>query len=187
MRLSEIADHLTEIENRESDELHIKLRNPLFKGLMTGTPGRSRNSPQEYQPEELARARLLLALQDVGLNTTDLTPANHALNQPVWAVHPLPASVAELDGLVPSTLRCMIRGARVDEPWHVRVRFVRLPNGGRDVRVRVDCGPMTVGEESKRAQAALNMVDGETTTATLFVDATDLIKPLLRFMPEGEA
>lgn len=186
MRLSEIADHLTELEGREPDELHIKMRNPLFKALLEGRPGRSRNSPLDYAPQELIRARLLVAMQDVGLSTADLARANMVLNQPDSGIFPRPASMGEPGGLVPSALRSMIRGVRAGEPWHIRVTFVREADGSRNVRVRVDCGDMGIREEEKRAIAAVKLLNVPQTVGYLFIPAADLVAPLLHLIPEAE-
>lgn len=184
MRLAEIADILTEIDRREPDELHIKLRNPLVKGMMNGVAGRSRNSPQDYPVKELVRARLLLALQDVGLTTTDLARANAVLNDALWNLVPRPASMGELGGVVPNALRCLIKGARAGEPWHLRAEFVRDADGARKVWVRVDCGDMAVRPEAKRVRKAREMLDGSKTMGILFVPASELIEPLLSFLPQ---
>ena len=73
MRLSEIADRLAALEGRDEDEIHIRLRNPLFKGLLRGESGRSRNSPADYPPLELIRAGILLAMSDCGLTTAEMS------------------------------------------------------------------------------------------------------------------
>ena len=76
MRLSEIADRLAALEGLDADEIHIRLRNPLFKGLLQGESGRSRNSPADYPALELIRAHLLMAMFDCGLSTAELAAVN---------------------------------------------------------------------------------------------------------------
>ncbi len=73
MRLSEIADKLATLEGRDEDEIHIRLRNPMFKGLLRGESGRSHNSPVDYPAFELIRAGILLAMSDCGLTTAEMS------------------------------------------------------------------------------------------------------------------
>jgi len=178
MRLSEIADALAALEGREADEIHIRLRNPLFKSLLAGTEGRTRNSPADYSQEELARARLLLALFECGLSTGDLAKVNDKLNAPPLAGpdHPDSASLAGGGTHYPSGLRSIIRGARAGENWLIRVRFARTNDGARSVNPSIVWeGWATEGRDGW----AVDMLNGETHLGTLLIPASDLIRPLL--------
>ena len=104
MRLSAIADRLAALEGRDADEIHIKLRNPLLKSLLSGEAGRGRNSPSDFAPEELVRARLLLALADCGLSTADLEQVNVELRKPPSSSGSHPESAADSQPF--TTARC---------------------------------------------------------------------------------
>ena len=178
MRLSAIADRLAALEGREADEIHIKLRNPLLKNLLTSEAGRSRNSPAEYAPEEVLRARLLLAMADLHLTTAELEKVNVALNQPpaLGIGHPASAKVAG-GYSYPSGLLSIIRGARAGEEWLVRFRVTRTSEGQRRV------APLVCWAEGQPADtgigAVLDLLDGETHIGTITIPASDLIRPLL--------
>ncbi|UFS66271.1 hypothetical protein LO749_17245 [Paracoccus denitrificans] len=171
MRLSEIADRLADLEGRDADEIHIRLRNPLFKGLLQGESGRSRNSPADYPVLELIRARLLMAMFDCGLSTAELALVNEMLN--------------ESHGVSTTTLEAMIEGAAAGEPWIILVRFNMLQGGKRKVTPkffkdsisRQQMGFSTVEEIVKGGK--FSSIFGGTHLMTSVVPASELIRPLL--------
>ena len=79
MKLSEIAETLAAPNWPEAEQLHIQMRNPLFKALLQGSPGRTKNSPADYPPEEMIRARLLVSAALCGMTTPELASLNQAL------------------------------------------------------------------------------------------------------------
>lgn len=178
MRLSAIADRLAALDGREADEIHIKLRNPLLKNLLTSEAGRLRNSPAEYAPEEVFRARLLLVMADLHLTTAELEKVNVALNQPPTQGIGHPASAKAAGGYsYPSGLLSIIRGARAGEEWHVRFRVTRTSDGQRRV------APLVFWANGQPAETGvaglLDLLDGETHLGTIVIPASDLIRPLL--------
>ncbi|MFP7570400.1 hypothetical protein [Marivita sp. S2033] len=172
MRLSEIAQHLAELENRDPESTLIRLRNPLVKQLMSGTPGRRVKSPVGYDPLELLRARLLLAMGDIPLTTTEMGAANETLNQPP-ALRKLP-DWAE-DRVIPSGLKCLVNAARAGEDWNL-ILVIRIFEGER--RISSFIAPAGEGETASRASRAVDLRDGPT-IARVVLPASDLIKPLL--------
>lgn len=181
MRLSEIADRLADLEGREADEIHIRLRNPLFKGLLQGQAGRSRTSPADYSAEELVRARLLLAMFDCGLSTAELSTANDALNNipgKTFTNHPESAKV--LGGVqYPNGLKTIIRGtaAPFNENWFLRIRFTRTEKGDRDVTAMVLWDGWDASEN--RGSKTVDLSRGQLHLGTLLIPASDLIRPFL--------
>ncbi|MBN2629728.1 MAG: hypothetical protein JXR75_04205 [Rhodobacteraceae bacterium] len=168
MRLSEIADRLAALEGRDADEIHIRLRNPLFKGLLQGESGRSRNSPADYPALELIRARLLMAMFDCGLSTAELALVSDMLN-----------SRYERG----TALQMMAEGTAAGESWIILIRFVRGMQGERIVSPSfIKDGSDPLGECSVRELVS----DGRWSTQfsgthmmTSVVPASDLIRPLL--------
>lgn len=178
MRLAQIADILAPHEHMTPDALHGTLRGPAILVLMAAQPGRGRTSPADYAPEEIARARLLLAARDCGLTGADLGKFNAALNQPPTPGTAHPTSAKAAGGYsYPSGLLSIIRGARVGEDWLVRVRVTRTSEGQRRV------APLVCWAEGQPADtgigAVLDLLDGETHIGTITIPASDLIRPLL--------
>ncbi|MDO5630530.1 MAG: hypothetical protein Q4G22_01700 [Paracoccus sp. (in: a-proteobacteria)] len=168
MRLSEIADRLAELEGRDADEIHIRLRNPLFKGLLTGEPGRTRNSPADYPFRELIRARLLLAMFDCGLSTAELALVSDMLNDRYGVTGPGGAAVET------NPLNMMTDGTAAGESWFVTIRFVRGMNGERIVT------PLFFKDGSASVRDVVSHGGAKAThLMTSIVPASDLIRPLL--------
>ena len=170
MRLSDIAEKLSALEGREADEIHIRLRNPLMKALLSGSDGRTRNSPSEYGERELFRARILLALFDCRLSTAELAQVNHKLNSAVENI-PIERSY------YPMALDSIIRGAKEGQRWLLRVRFTRTADGQQRISPWVH--PESVADVQGRAPAALDLYYDETHIGTLSIPASDLLLPLL--------
>lgn len=168
MRLSEIADRLAALEGRDADEIHIRLRNPLFKGLLRGESGRSRNSPADYPALELIRARLLMVMFDCGLSTAELALVSDMLNTRYERG---------------TALEMMADGTTAGESWIVLIRFVRGMQGERIVSPSFfKEGSDPLGECSVRELVS----DGRWSTQfsgthmmTSVVPASELIRPLL--------
>ncbi|MBR9840399.1 MAG: hypothetical protein GYB50_21275 [Rhodobacteraceae bacterium] len=189
MRLAEIATKLASFEAMEGDALHNVLRGPAIKVLFAAQPGRGRTSAAEYAPEEIARARLLLAARDCGLTGPELANFNNALNQPPSAPGNAPdsAKVAGGGSNYPTGLRTVIRGARAGEEWYLRVRFTLTADGARRVAVSVEWEGWEVSlQPTNRATAALDEYYSEIPRGLLIIPASDLIRPLLDLIPEGE-
>jgi hypothetical protein len=168
MRLSEIADRLAALEGRDADEIHIRLRNPLFKGLLQGESGRSRNSPADYPALELIRARLLMAMFDCGLSTAELALVSDMLNTPYeWG----------------TALQMMADGTAAGESWIILIRFVRGMQGERIVSPSFfKDGSDPLGECSVRELVSAGRWSTQfsgTHMMTSVVPASDLIRPLL--------
>lgn len=178
MKLSEIAARLAEVDNRKGDDLHVRLRNPLFKSLLQGEPGRAKNSPADYPRDEMIRARLLVAASDCGMTTEELAKMNEALNKPpAPGVHHAPESKMEGGGYHNlSGLHSIIRGARAGTDWAVSLRFT-LSGGTRDVHPIVSLRANV--SEDEEAGRAMDMLEGRTHVGTLTLPASDLVKPLL--------
>ncbi len=177
MRLSEIALHLAEIDGRDADELHIRLRNPLFKALLEGTPGRSKNSPADYSHDELIRARLLVAAADWGLTTAQLGKMNDALNRlPAPGAHHAPEAKTEAGYIYPDGLHCIIRGARAGSDWVISLRLTRR-GGVVNLRAIVSLRENLGADEE--AAHMMDLMEGRTYQGTLILPAADLVKPLL--------
>lgn len=171
MRLSDIAEKLSALEGREADEIHIRLRNPLMKALLSGSDGRTRNSPTEYGERELFRARILLALFDCRLSTAELKEVNHKLNS---AVENIPID----RDYYPMALDSIIRGAKEGQRWLLRVRFTRTADGQQRIAPWVH--PESVPDvHHRRASAALDSYYDETHIGTLSIPVSDLLLPLL--------
>ena len=168
MRLSEIADRLAALEGRDADEIHIRLRNPMFKGLLRGESGRSRNSPADYPALELIRARLLMVMFDCGLSTAELALVSDMLNTRYERG---------------TALEMMAEGTAAGESWIILIRFVRGMQGERIVSpLFFKDGSDSLGECSVRELVS----DGRWSTQfsgthmmTSVVPASELIRPLL--------
>lgn len=177
MRLSEIADRLAALEGRDADEIHIRLRNPLFKGLLRGESGRSRNSPADYPAMELIRARLLMAMFDCGLSTAELALVGDMLNRRIGK--------SDASGALVETnpLEMMADGTAAGESWIILIRFVRGMQGERIVSPSFfKDGSDPLGECTVRELVS----DGRWSTQfsgthmmTSVVPASELIRPLL--------
>ena len=179
MRLAEIADILAPHEHMESDGLHSVMRGPAFLILMAAQPGRGRTSPAEYRPEEIARARLLLAARNCGLIGPDLARFNDALNQPPSPSFGHPDSAKSEGGFFyPSGLLSIIRGAHAGEDWQVAFRFTRAADGNRRVAAVVFWAGGQPADSGKGART-LDLLHDETHIGTTTIPASDLIRPLL--------
>ena len=180
MRLSDIAEILAEVDHTDVAPLHIRLRNPLFKGLLSGTAGQTRNSPADYGFDELVRARLLSSLYDCRFSTTELALVNAALNRPPLSGDRHPPS-AKVDGGIfyPSALHSIIRGARAGENWTIYVRFMRSQDGELQVNPKVFWADAMSGAPVKGA--LIDALNGDTHLGTLTVPASDLVSPILAY------
>lgn len=178
MRLSDIAARIAASDGAPADEYLTRLRNPTFKALLGGEPGRGRTSPAEYGETEMARARLLLAAQEVGLTAPDLAEINAAMNGPVTSPGTHPESARTKGGWsYPSALAAIIRGARAGEEWILTVRVTRTTDGTRRVSPWIHWAGWP--HEEGRAQRTLDMLHGERRLATLTIPASALLAPLL--------
>lgn len=179
MRLAEIAEILAPHEHTTPDALHGVLRAPGILVLMEAQPGRGRTSPADFLPEEIARARLLLAARECGLTGADLGRFNAALNQPPSSGMGHPASAKTEGGYsYPSGLLSIIRGTRAGEEWLVSFRRVRNSEGQRRVLPLVFWAggqPADTGFVS----GFLDLRHGETHLGTLYCPASELVRPLL--------
>jgi len=175
MRLSAIAEKIARIDGVDPDETHARLRNPMFKSLLVSEPGRTRNSPASYEPQEVLRARLLLACADCGLSTSELEIVNRALTEPPIhdASHP-PSAAGKGYG---SGLHCIVRGTEAGEGWSLRIRFARQNDGKRRASANVFWEGWTTAD--KRASRAVDLLNVETHIGTLEIPASDLVAPLL--------
>jgi hypothetical protein len=179
MRLSEIAYRLAALEGRDADEIHIRLRNPLFKGLLQGEGGRSRNSPSDYPESELIRARLLMAMFECGLSTIELAMVNGMLNSHYGKTD------AKGDLIEVTPLQMMIDGTIAGESWIISIRFMRgKMNGERIVEPSFfkDDKADSMGECTVRELISVGRGTQQFTGThmmTSVVPASDLIRPLL--------
>lgn len=177
MRLSEIADRLGNLEGREADEIHIRLRNPLFKGLLQGEAGHSRNSPADYPARELIRARLLMAMFDCGLSTAELSEVNSELNTRFGITDPSGETVAR------TGLDLIADGTLSGQSWVIILRFTREAGQRRlhaaiyEDKVDAKLGNLSVGQLVATGRWATEF--GGTCLMTSVVPASDLIRPLL--------
>lgn len=177
MRLSEIADRLGNLEGREADEIHIRLRNPLFKGLLQGEAGHSRNSPADYPARELIRARLLMAMFDCGLSTAELSEVNSELNGERGQIEPSGKIYGK------TGLDLIADGTLAGESWIILLRFTR-EFGQRRLHAAIyedkhdaKLGKLSVAEVVSTGRSATEF--GGTHLMTSVVPASDLIRPLL--------
>lgn len=177
MRLSEIADRLGNLEGWEADEIHIRLRNPLFKGMLQGESGRSRNSPADYPARELIRARLLMAMFDCGLSTAELSEVNSELNTRFGVTGPSGETVAR------TGLDLIADGALSGQSWVIILRFTR-EFGQRRLHAAIyedkndaKLGKLTVAGLVSTGRSVTEF--GGTHLMTSVVPASDLIRPLL--------
>lgn len=177
MRLSEIADRLGALEGREADEIHIRLRNPLFKGLLQGEAGRSRNSPADYPKRELIRARLLMVMFDCGLSTAELSEVNSEMNAKWGSTDPSGKTIAT------AKLDLVADGTLTGESWVILLRFTRQ-FGKRRLNVKIyndedhaKLGKLSVSEIVSMGRGATDF--GGTHLMTSVVPASELIRPLL--------
>ncbi|MGD9919129.1 MAG: hypothetical protein AB7U46_14020 [Paenirhodobacter sp.] len=177
MRLSEIADRLGNLEGREADEIHIRLRNPLFKGLLQGEAGHTRNSPADYPARELIRARLLMAMFDCGLSTAELSEVNSELNTRFGITDPSGETVAR------TGLDLIADGTLSGQSWVIILRFTREAGQRRlhaaiyEDKVDAKLGNLSVGQLVSTGRSATEF--GGTHLMTSVVPASDLIRPLL--------
>ena len=177
MRLSEIADRLGSLEGQEADEIHIRLRNPLFKGMLQGESGRSRNSPADYPARELIRARLLMAMFDCGLSTTELSEVNSELNSERGFTGPSGETIAR------TGLDLISDGTAAGQSWVIFLRFTRM-KGQRWLHAAIyedkddaKFGKLDVTQLVSKGRSATEF--GGTHLMTSVVPASDLIRPLL--------
>ena len=184
MRLAQISTILAPHENSNPDTLQGVLRGPLLLTLFESKPGKGRTSPSEYEPQEIARARLLLAARDCGLSGTELAFVNAALNQP-------PAFMGKHSGwakqggaiVYPSALQSIIRGTQADENWIIRIRFTRGSDGQRHIKPTIYC---PANDTASDRGASVDLLNNETHLGTLVCPASDLIRPILAYLGQPE-
>ncbi|MDP3263472.1 MAG: hypothetical protein U1E06_19830 [Tabrizicola sp.] len=183
MRLAQIATILAPHENSNPDALQSVLRGPLLLTLLESKPGKGRTSPSEYEPAEIARARLLLAARDCGLSGTELGVVNTALNQPP-AFMGKHSDWAKQGGAIvyPSALHSIIRGTQAGEEWIIRIRFTRGSDGKRHIK------PTIFWKDGDTAsdRGKVDLLTNETHLGTLVCPAADLIRPVIAYLGQTE-
>lgn len=184
MRLAQIATILAPHENSNPDTLQSVLRGPLLLTLFESEPGKGRTSPSEYQPQEIARARLLLAARDCGLSGTELGFVNTALNQPP-AFMGQHSDWAKQGGTMvyPPALRSIIRGTQAGETWIIQIRFTRGSDGQRHIKPTIFC---LENDTASNRGASVDLLNNETQLGTLVCPASDLIRPILAYLGKPE-
>ena len=131
MRLSQISGIIAELPGRDFETTYSKIRNPLFKALLTEDVKRSRNSPAEYSEEELIRAYIYICLAECGLTTQEMAVVNLKFAQPPMHFVEYPPSAIGVG--FPNALRSAIRGTQASEEWFLRIRFTLTESGIRRV------------------------------------------------------
>ncbi|MDT8858026.1 hypothetical protein RNZ50_23940 [Paracoccaceae bacterium Fryx2] len=182
--LKDIAERIAPLDYRDPAELHIQLRNPKVKALLVpSTVGAGQTAAVKYEAREAIRARLLLALLDIGLSSEELQGVNAELS----ALNPLkvkgfvggvmtaPPSCAKGYGV---GLANLIRGTEAGESWVLRLRYVRTVDGARRISTRIMWAEWD--DREGRGTKALDLLHAETHLGTLDVPASDLIRPLVR-------
>lgn len=169
MRLSEIAEILAPHELMTAEAMQNILRGPGILSLLTSQPGRGRTSPAEFLPEEVARARLLLAARECGLSGSDLGKINETLNAPPAPALPHAPS-ARIEGGIhhPSGLLSIVRGTKAGEDWKIQVRVLMTYEGHRKVTAEVFWSGADMSESG-----------ASTLLGRITIPASDLIRPLL--------
>jgi hypothetical protein len=106
-------------EGRPADSIHHQLRGLQQAGVFSAHDQKGNRGAARYDRVELARARLLLAILDMGLGRSDAQQANAALNA---------SNLEEGEGIRPATrLRLMLEELAGERPaaWSLEVAFVR--------------------------------------------------------------
>ena len=194
LTLREIAETLAPITHREATEIHNIFRNPAIKPIFRlSRPTEKKTHAGLYGIQELARARIVLALSDARLYPAEMATVSQSLDSPLipGVVLPkkevaYPASM-QGDGVIVSrglALGSIIAGTLADEDWDIRIKLKR---DGFGQRLVVAWPKWRQWEESERLSGVVNWHRGEVEEFRGEIPASDLLRPLAPFFREVES
>lgn len=180
LTLTELVSKIAAADSRDRDQVHTQIRNPAIRTHLVPLPGeRGRTTAITYGEVEVARARIFLALMDIGYDARLIASVAEALRKPpvLWGPHPASARVGA-SFFYPSALETAVRGVAQGEKWDLRMRFARDSSGQRDVQVYV-LWDGWAAEIDESDGALVDHFYGHTLLGEFRFPLTPLIGPLL--------